>query len=183
MRHLEHGQTSRRGRRGFTLVEVLAAIAVTGVAATIIISLFNHSLTITAKNRSVKVAASLAQDRLLDLVQNPSGYYWGGLAGLEPGTQQQIPLISTSPESEPELRSHIFSDSKPGTIPYDKAGSKREVNFYDKFRWRAYAEAPTLDASYITVTVAVSWIQNGKDELFALTSALARDAMETANDA
>ena len=55
------------GKRGFTLLEVVIAVAIVGVALMMLLSSVNRNLDIAAKSRDAQIAALLAQQMLTDI--------------------------------------------------------------------------------------------------------------------
>jgi len=147
---------TRRGRTGFTLVEVVMALAVLSVATTIVISLWSTSLTFARQSRDRSVAAALAEERLTDLQLHPAQYDWSEYAGatVMEGTKRGLPM------------------DLPGPMPPSESEEKRETAYYGKFTWKAYARKPAPSAGSLEVTVAVLWTHEGRDKTFMLTSRL-----------
>lgn len=148
-------------------MELIAALAILSIATYIGISLFNASRNLARDSRSVKVAASLAQERLVDIQLNPRGYVWPALAGGR--LAELVPRETTESPQRVEA---------PSFFPTDTAASGREQVFYDRYRWRAYVKGPQADPNHIEVTVMVYWQAEGRERHFALTSCLPRSVAE-----
>ena len=56
-----------KARAGFTLLEVVIAVAIVGVALMMLLSSVNRNLDIAAKSRDAQIAALLAQQMLTDI--------------------------------------------------------------------------------------------------------------------
>ncbi|MCX5758557.1 MAG: prepilin-type N-terminal cleavage/methylation domain-containing protein [Candidatus Hydrogenedentes bacterium] len=154
---------------GFTLMEVLVAIVVMGVGITVFISLFGSSLALAQSNRYQTVAAQLAGECLQAVVCAPERYDWH-LNPADPGAL----TVVTAPGESPETRHPV---SLPATLPTDRRSNLRDVNLYKQFSWQAYARIPKPDAGYVELTIAIRWIEQGRERVFALTSCVPRTAI------
>lgn len=162
---------------GFTLIEILVALAVVSTAATILISLFGSSLTLSRLNRSKTVAASLAQEQLDFILRNPEHYIWK-LEGSEPGQLVEIEQVGAAKEAgDNGAAGNSFHPLV--VVPVEPRASTREENFYGKYRWQAYAALPQPQANHVDITVVVRWKDAGKDRSIALTSSAPRFALGT----
>lgn len=144
---------------GFTLIEVLVALAVVSVAVTVFFSLFTASIGLSQSSRNESVAATLAEEQLLAVCQSPGLYTWN--LG-DPG--QLVEVVPTT--DDPGMRA--FSAPSLAEMP------KSDADLYQGFSWRVFAKLPSQDAAYVEVTVAVDWNEAGRDKTFALTSTIAR---------
>lgn len=160
-----------RGRSGFTLLELLTAIAIMSVGTFVIVSLFASSITLADINRSRKVAAALAEEQLASLTTKPEIYVWPDLRSLEPGDLAEVRLQGT----EPGVPNPV---TPPSALPPARAAQDREMNFYDGFSWQAFARLPSRDAGYVEVTVVVRWVCQGREDLITLTSSVPRAQVE-----
>lgn len=164
------------GHFGFTLIEVLVALAVVGTAATIFISLFGSSLVLSRLNRSRVVASSLAEGQLEEILENSSDYVWN-LAGGEAGELVEL-IPAKGAQGDSDSAGSLGRSFGPlSVVPVDSSASKREEDFYAKFRWRAYAALPEPDAKHVNVTVVVRWRDSGRERSVALTSSAPRYAL------
>ena len=149
-------------KRGFTLVEILVALAVVGIGATIFISVFSSALDLARSSRSKTAAAAIAEEQLEAIVRHP-GQYRCALNGATPG--DHLPVVPRGAEGDKPRRA-----APPSVMPADAAASRRETNFYERFRWQAYAKVPAAQSPFVEVTVAVRWKEAGRDKTLALTS-------------
>ncbi len=150
---------------GFTLIEILAALSIMGVATFLFISLFTSSLELAQASRNLKVAADLADSQLHDLAHNAGGYVWPDVEDVQGGE-----LVRVRPEGT-QSRAAV---PHPSAMPLDPAAHRRETNFYQKFSWDAYARLPRPQSPYVEVTVVVRWADRGRDRVFALASCMPR---------
>lgn len=150
-------------RAGFTLFEMLVALAVMGVATGVIISLFTASLDLSANSRHQRIASSLAEETLHALMADPASYEWSGVTGQE--------LTRVSPKSGAE--SGTIALAPPSTLPVIPAAAARSRTAYAGFTCEVYGRLPAAKAPYIELTVVVRWTDNGRPHLVALTGAVA----------
>lgn len=154
----------RSGNRGgFTLIEVLVALGVMGIATGIFISLFTSSLDLSRKAAKETVAANIAESKLSMIVRHPDRMVWEFERRDSHG---RIPLLVDLEDPPAGNRVDL-----PLAMPADESAHAREKNFYQDFRWSAFAENEQ-GASYYVVSVVVRWEEAGRERSLALTSAL-----------
>jgi prepilin-type N-terminal cleavage/methylation domain-containing protein len=151
---------------GFTLIEVVAALAVLSVATIIFLSMFVSSMELAQANRNRKAAADLAQDRINDLRINAHRYAWPSFDG---SNADLLPVTLDAAAADTERKI-------PATMPVDQTSNRREKFFYEAFSWEALARLPKPDAAYIEATVLVRWRERGRSQVLALTTCLPRSA-------
>ena len=169
-----HRHPRARRTQGFTLLEIIFSLAILGVATTVIMSLFSHSLVLGTTSRNLSTASTLAEEQLNDILRNPSAYDWTGLAGAAPGRFVHVKLVTPPEGKEP------YGFGPPTALPGDASSEKRERGFYSKFRWTARAKPPAADSRCVEVTVIVHWKQGQQTRSLALTSLLPRQRLEGA---
>lgn len=159
-----------RKNSGFTLIEMLVSLSVIGVAVSVYVSLYTSSLEIGDSARNRTIALSLAESQLQQLVLEPGAYLW------------QIPQPLNLDRMEVKLSE---DDPKvgnlfplPSAMPPDRLANKRETNIFEKFRWQAFAQLPSLDSSHVRVTVTVRWPEGAKESMVALSSIIPRSQVE-----
>lgn len=159
-------------RGGFTLVEILAALVVMGVAMTLIVRFLSASIDLNKENRRERIATAYAQEQMNELITNPSAYAWA--------------LATDGVLGEVKAKSDKDSALKPPSVLPDEkhsAARKHEANFYDGFTWKAYSKLPSPEAHYAEVVVVVSWHSTsgkliGGEKSLTLTSCVPRSAVE-----
>ena len=155
----------RRGDEGFTLVEVLVALAVLSVATFVIIQLFSKSVGLGQTDRSRRTAMVVAEERMADLAMRPGDYQW-------PEAADQ--LVELTPAAQEASR----QATAPATTPAYPSAADREAQFYSRFTWKAFVRYPAETPGTCEVTVVVNWEQDGKPQSASLTTLLPRPKKE-----
>jgi len=157
-------------RRGFSLLELLVALAVISVAGTVYVSFYSSSLGLAKTARNRAVAASLAEEHLSAILRHPEHFLWQKPA--EPGVEQfPIALADDDPKAGNPVE-------RPAAMPADEAADRNQAAVYDAFRWKAYGRLPSLTAAYYEVTGVIHWEEAGREQLLSLTSAVPRAAAD-----
>jgi prepilin-type N-terminal cleavage/methylation domain-containing protein len=163
----------RRGIRnddsGFTLVEVLTALFVVGVATTIFLQLYSGSLDLSRSSTRYDVASQVAEEYMVELQVNPGQFAWPNFDG-EVGTLLPIKLIDDE--------SPLLGVSNPSAMPVTQRAYDRESNLYEEFEWHAYAKIHEADSNFVEVLVAVFWPKREGYQYFYLTSTVPRSVGE-----
>ena len=159
----------RLGVSGFTVIEVLVAVAVLSVGVTVLISLFSSSLVLARTSRNETIAAAFAEEQLLLLEHNPAQYDWP-LDSAAPGELVKVVPKKDLPESS-------LPKAEPATLPALYRAVAREQDFCSKFTCEVYGKQPRVNAPYVEVTAVVRWKDAGRDRLLSLTSALPRSVL------
>ena len=162
-------QTMGRGLRhegGFTLPELLTALAVLAMASTIGISMYTSSADIADIRRTRIIGMSLAQEQLTRLTNQPELFQWPTLDGA-PGSMEEI-----VPRDD---GGHKFQ--APSVSTTTRRANMASANFYDQFSWQAYATLPSANAHYADVCVIVRRA-NTRGDRVALTSAISLRDLE-----
>ena len=154
-------------KAGFSLLEILVALIIMGVASSIFLALYSASAAVAQSNRSMRTAADLAGEYLSEIVANPDQYSWPDFDKKPYGAMHSV-------VREGDTALPLRLADPPGVRPTDERASEREKNFYAGFLWEAYTVLPTEDADYVEVFVNVWWQERGRDRVFSLTSCLPR---------
>jgi len=162
-------RAARRNSRpaaGFSLMELIVAMAVISAAGTLFISLYMSSLDLaqTARNRSV--ATQLAEEQVSAILGAPGNFLWAF-----PEEASVDPFAIQLTEEDPPA-GNLFEP--PAAMPAEESAHNREESVYGKFRWQASARLPNVNSTYYEITVVVRWKEAGRQQLLALTSALPR---------
>jgi prepilin-type N-terminal cleavage/methylation domain-containing protein len=71
--------------KGFTLIEIIVALAVVSVAITGLVQMFSLSLNLSQTSQNVILASSIAHDKLNYVLNCPDKFIWKIPADLKPG--------------------------------------------------------------------------------------------------
>jgi prepilin-type N-terminal cleavage/methylation domain-containing protein len=162
----------RRIPPGFSLIELLTALAVIGVASSLFIRLYASSADLGRAAQNKSVAVTLAEAQLDTLVRHPEQFQWAIPA--EPG---EAPFPITLGDDDPKAGNPF---AEPAALPADPQANAREKGLYERFRWQAQGRMPSLNAAYYEVTVSVRWKEAARPKMVALTAAVPRLAVDAA---
>ncbi len=153
-------------QRGFTLIELIVALAIISIAGTVFVSMYLSSMEMgrTARNRTI--AARLADDQLNTLLRHPEQFQWNVPA--EPNVD---PFPVTLPDGQSSGKTAV---GQPSVMPLNQNAFRREEALYDNFHWTAQGRFPNLNSAFCEVTVVVHWMESGRPRMLALTSAIPR---------
>ena len=152
---------------GFSLLEVLTALAVLSVALYIFIAMFLASLALGEGARLQDTAAAIASEQMQALVHAPGEFEWPAFPG-DGAAIEVMPALEADEWHAPPM---------PDTLPVVRSANERERIYHERFGWRAYARPVEESPSVIEVSVVVSWTHRGRPQSFVLTSAMPRAAL------
>ena len=150
------------GQDGFTLLELLAGLAVAGVATSVFITLYSISVLLATTSRNEQIALQVAESHLNDILSYPEQIEWP-----DPAT-----LVS----DEPVLVMSDVKEALPEAMPTQRRAYDRVSAVYYDISWEAGLRLPEPDAPYAELTVTVKWQEQQKWRTLALTSAIPRPA-------
>lgn len=160
---------SRRSRLGFTLLELLTALAVLSVAATVFFRLFASSNALADSSQSHQVAAHLAEEYIATIHAAPELFHWPNYSDAPIGELQLI-----KPREGTALATAAGVAEPPEAMPTIQRAFRRDRNLYQDFDWEAYARLPEASAQYVEVTVEIIWTRQGRVRKFSITSTIPR---------
>ncbi len=158
------GSRRRRRREGFTLVEVLVALAVVSVATWIILSLFSSSLKLERSARSTRVATDLARDRMADILARPAAYAWPEADAVTAETGAPLKLLNEPPQAG--------AFALPAVLPASPLAQSSEKVFYERFSWEAFVKRPAEGRGFYEVLVVVRWTEANRPQQVVLTGSI-----------
>ena len=164
-------RAQRRGSAGFTLLELLAALAVLGIASTIFLRLFTSSNSLAASSLSHEVALNIAEEYLTEVQTRPENFVWPDYDETPPGEPQTIQPVENGAVEE------TFAQP-PSTMPNLRRAYDRDRNLYSDFTWKIFAISPQDAAQYIELIVEVSWTDAGRLRRFTMSSMVPRNIGE-----
>lgn len=162
---------SAPNQKGFTLLELLTATVVLGIAVSIYLQLFASSLSLAEQSSKSRTAARLAEETLTAIEIAPRLYDWPRYEEAEAGELIPLPRrgIGTT---------HITTARTPTAEPTRERSHQRTMTHYGDFTTETYTSVPDFDANHVRVVVVVRWMTGGRVQAFSLTSALPRGAVE-----
>lgn len=160
-------------RAGFTLLELLTALVVLGVASTVLLKMFTSSMSLSKTARTHEIAGDLAQEYLTLIESRPDLFAWPSFADSQPGT-----ALAVKPREDGPI--HALTSEPPAALPLLRRAHNRESGLYRDFTWTAQTTLPSADAQYVDVTVQVEWELEGRVRQFKLGSVVPRAATEGA---
>lgn len=152
---------------GFTLLELLTALAVISIAATIFLRLFASSNSLAAASLSHEVAVNFAEEYLTTIQANPERFVWPDYDDAPIGDAHALKPIENG--AIEENFSHL-----PKAMPTTRRAYNRDRNLYNDFTWEAFALLPHEGAQYVQLIVEISWMDEGKLRRFSLGSTAPR---------
>ena len=158
-------------RMGFTLLELLTALAVIGIAATIFLRLFSSSTSLAATSLSHEVAVNLAEEYLAAIQSNPERFAWPDLEDTASGKIQPIKPIENG-----EIEENFTAP--PAAMPTIRRAYNRDRSLYRDFSWAAFVVLPEGNAQYVEVFVEISWTHEDRLRRFSLASVVPRSLAE-----
>lgn len=162
-----------RGQGGFTLLEVLFALAIAGVAIGIFVNLFfvSHSQFLT--NRHREAALSYAQQQLDEIKRDPGKFAWPAPSEIVEGARLPITLKDSAAEQR-------------FTVPAVLANVKRDVDGRDlrrlisDLRWKAYVSpSATPNTSHYDLVIEMRWTDTLGQQVETLTTIVPKSILET----
>lgn len=158
-----------RGRAGFTLLEVLTALVVLGIATSILFKMFVSSQALAKTARTHEVAADLAQEYLTLIQDRPELFIWPNFMDEKPGTALPI-------KARPEGPLAAAKAEAPSALPLERRAHDRDEAIYRNFSWSVACKLPSVESSYVELNVTIMWEVDGRLRQFTLTSVTPRPA-------
>ncbi len=112
------------------------------------------------------MAAQLAKEQLALLTRHPERFQWQIPAQSD---TNPFPIVQTGTEAKT-----ANPIQAPAAMPLNEAAFQRESAVYEQFHWTAQGRFPDVNAAYCEVTVVMQWVEAGRPQMLALTSALPR---------
>lgn len=160
----------KRHVRGFTLLEMLTALVVMGVAVSIFFQLFIGAISLKESSSKSQTAARVAEKKLTWVRTNPGAFEWPRYEEAKPGA-----LLPLFPEGE---STHVSHAGQPSEKPADRRSSERTSAHYSDLTTELYTSLPSADANHALIVVVVVWSVEGREETFSLTSTIPRSETE-----
>lgn len=164
---------------GFTILEMLVALTVLGVATFILITMFLMSLSYDSHSRYMKVATNGAESVAAQILATPEDYVWPTQEQLQSGGSVALELKDT--EKDP-----IHRLMAPSVLPTIPARAQQITDDYERFRWFAYARQPAsveqggATPPYLEVEVVIRWSEAELPYYFSVVSTIPYTWVENA---
>lgn len=155
---------------GFTLIEVLTALFVMGVAVTVFVQMYTSSLSISQSSTRYAVASQIAEEYMVELQVNPQQFVWPNFDDANIGELIGIGLADEN--------GRLQKVALPTAMPITPGAYKREANLYGKYEWAAQARIHEADSNFVEVRVMISWDHQNRRQYFYLTSTVPRSVGE-----
>lgn len=160
-------QANRPGKAGFTLLELLTALAILGVASTIFLRLYASSNSLAKSSLSHEIALNIAEEYLTEIQARPDNFIWPDYDTIPPGDPQSIRSIEDGAVP-------MTYALPPKTLPNVPRANNRDRTLYADFAREAFAVLPPGDAHYVELVVVVSWKDGGRLRRFSMSSMIPR---------
>lgn len=156
--------------RGFSLLEMLAALVVMGVAVSIFFQLFIGAINLKESGSKARSAARIAERTLTAIKSDPTAYEWPRYEEAAPG--ELIPLLPKGKET------HVAAAGQPSEQPTERRANERTAAHYTNLTTETYTSMAAPDANYASVVVVVVWTVEGRKQAFSLTTTVPRSVAE-----
>lgn len=156
---------------GFTLIELIVALSVMGLATTIFMQNYVLSMKLAKLSRDRQIALSIAEEQLSLLLMNPADYVWQQESANSDG------VFRIRKEADEPVKGSLTT--YPKAMPPDVQAYERQSKVYDQFRWKAFGKLGERGMVY-EVFIDVQWERpdRSRDEHITLTGAVSRSKIE-----
>lgn len=145
------------GNRGFSLLELIAALAVLAIAGYIGVALYTSGSGFARTARERDLARTIAREALAEVRRDPGAFDW--------------------PETSPDEARHLTrGDARlqpaaaPSALPALERAGRREQNLHAQFQWRVAVREVEDVAGVLEATAVVEWNAAGRPQSLTLTS-------------
>jgi prepilin-type N-terminal cleavage/methylation domain-containing protein len=158
-------------RGGFTLLEVLVALGIAGIAVSILVTAFGGSYTLFRMNDHRTIALSQAQLQLSTMLREPALFAWPKLDALNAGAKAPVTLKAAAEGKEqrfapPTLKTRIRHD-------------RDDIdNLFRELSWEAFVEQKNPSDAHVALTVVLHWSDGGNMQSLLLTTAVPKSVLE-----
>ena len=148
---------------GFTLMEIIVALAVIAVAATIGVSMFGGSYSAGRDVTDRRVAQQIAEAVLDDLQRDPAAYKW-------PAATNELQLV--------ERQDGTTNVAPPKVSVPDSLIQKTVRNQYALYTARSYVKLNDASPNTCELTTVVSWMRASRPHAITLTALAPKRVLE-----
>lgn len=148
---------------GFTLMEIIVALAVIAVATTVGVSLFGVSYKASRDVTDRRVAQQIAEAALDDLQRDPASFKW-------PAATNELQLV--------ERQDGATIVSPPQVSVPDGRIQGTIITQYARYQSRSYVKLNDASPNTCELTTVVSWVRAGRPHAITLTALAPKRVLE-----
>lgn len=153
--------------KGFTLIELIVALAVVSIAVTGLVQMFTLSLNLAQTSQNAILASNIAYEKLNYLKSCPEKFVWKISESAK--TETIFPILT----SEEEAKAGNVLEP-PIVAPPDWASFRKYKNISQKFRWKAFGKSLGENKDYYEVVVTVMYKEFGRTRYYTANSIIPR---------
>jgi prepilin-type N-terminal cleavage/methylation domain-containing protein len=172
---LQRTRHTVKSNQGFTLAEMVIALAVITVATSILVSMLGHGIALGNHSRHRSAAANIGESILTEIQMRPTAYVWPSFEDLSSGELVEItPTGASTGTAGHSVAAPLGAD----VVPAGTLNPRRQREFFDGFRWLAHGQRRMDGANHLELTVSIFWTEAGRPQSIALTTAYPRALIE-----
>ncbi len=157
--------------KGFTLIELIVALAVVSIAITVLVQLFTASLNLVQSSQNAVLASNIAFEKLNFIKSCPEKFIWK--VSESANSEGVFPILTS--EDEPKTGNPV---EVPVIAPPDWASFRKYKNVSQKFRWKAFGKPLAEDKENYEVIVTVIYRESGRIKSFISNTVIPRFQIE-----
>lgn len=154
-------------KEGFTLIELIVALAVISIAITALVQMFSLSLNLAQTSQNALLASNIAYEKLNYLKNCPEKFIWK--ISNATNKEEVFPILTSEDEAKTGNIAEI-----PIIAPPDWASFRTYKNISQKFRWKAFGKLLPEDNDYYEVVVTVIYNEFGRTKYYTVNSIIPR---------
>ncbi|MCX8066143.1 MAG: prepilin-type N-terminal cleavage/methylation domain-containing protein [Candidatus Hydrogenedentes bacterium] len=168
MYHYKTMITIKLGKKfGFTLIELIVALAVLSVAVTVVVQMFSISVDMSRVAQNSILAHMIAEEKLEFVVNHPEKFKWNIPENYKFGDFFRVLTSSDEPEAGNKVEEFL-------SLPPEWERYVRYKNVLSSFRWKVLGKLSSPDSNVVEVIVVVSYRESGRLRNYALMSIVPR---------
>jgi len=149
--------------KGFTLIELIVALAVLSIAVTGLVQMFSLSLNLAQTSQNAILAGNIAYDKLDYLRNCPEKFIWKVSDSVNP--EDFFSILTSEDEAKAGNVLEV-----PITVPPDWASFRKYKDVSQKFRWKAFGKLVSNGKDYYEVVVIVIYKEFGRIKYYTANS-------------
>ncbi len=160
-----------RTSKGFTLIELMVALAVVSIAITGLVQMFTLSLNLAQTSQNAILASNIAYEKLNYLKNCPEKFVWKIPENIN--SETIFPILTSEEEAKAGNVLEV-----PIIAPPDWASFRKYKNISQKFRWKAFGKLVGEEKESYEVVVTVMYIEFGRTKYYIANSVIPRFQIE-----